>query len=435
MIRNALLPLAALAALTPTLAAQQFCTDNQYKLYLTDADGNPAPTFFDPVTNETTFQFDNEQVYLAFDPSLPSGTYYVHVTDPINFLGDVVLSTNDPMDRFVQVDNNNGEIAISLPFSSGTTPVLGKGLNGVGESLLLQPFTTNPNEPCRFKAWFGDAWDLTNGPNNPYLLAGGLHPTTGLCAVRSYEAFRIGDGTGTDVSGSVFVDTDRDGERDPGEVGAAGYEVHLVSPTGSISTTTDNDGNYRFVDVVKDDYNVEITVPSTHIATTASSFEIEVCGCADVAVSEFGVATAMLACEAKSCRYWRHWRGLRKVRDLNLLPTLPALGIVDACGRRVAPANLCQLRRWMRCCWSWNMAYSLSIQLATMHFNVQAGYVDVNCVINDPCLGVMTIDQLMQQATMSIWAHPYTGWCSPHRHDQAKLRNALSRANRNRIWM
>ena len=45
--------------------------------------------------------------------------YRKHVTDPIDGL-DMVLSTNDPMDRFVTVQNDNGVITLSLPFSANT---------------------------------------------------------------------------------------------------------------------------------------------------------------------------------------------------------------------------------------------------------------------------------------------------------------------------
>ena len=99
MIRNSLFSLGALALLTATAQAQ-FCTDNQFRLILVNAQGIEAPTFLDPLNNEVTYQFDSEAVYLAFDPATPTGTYYVHVTDPIGN-GDQVLSNNDPMDRFV----------------------------------------------------------------------------------------------------------------------------------------------------------------------------------------------------------------------------------------------------------------------------------------------------------------------------------------------
>jgi hypothetical protein len=80
------------------------------------------------------------------------------------------------------------------------------------------------------------------------------------------------------------------------------------------------------------------------------------------------------------------------------------------------------------------MAYMLSAQLLAMHCNVMVGFVHPNCVIQDPCLGQMTIAQLMQQSVASLIAHPYTPPCSAARHQQSLLKNALDRANNNRIW-
>jgi len=433
MLRNQFLTLGA-AALLSAAASAQFCTDNQYPVRLVSAAGIPAPTFVDPATGELVSQFATEAVYMAFDPALPSGTYYVHVTDPIGG-GDMVLSTNDPMDRFVAVTNNAGVISLSLPFTNNQTPaVFGLGLNGVGQSLLLQPFTTNPAEPCRFKAWLGDDWDLSNGSNNPYMLRGGFSTTLGRCAVRSYTPFRIGDGTGTDVTGIVFRDSDRDGIRDAGEPGLAGWQVLLVTGTTSVSATTDAGGAYRFVDVAAESYTVELVVEDGYVATTAGSFPVEVCGCANVAVGAFGVAAEAMTCHGHTIGFWRNRNGLQIVQQLNILPTLPALFLVNMCGQRVAPGSLNSFKCYLQAANSWNMAYMLSAQLVAMHCNVRAGFVHLDCRIRDLHLGNITIAELMQRAIVSLIAHPYTGPCSQYRRQQEILKNALDAANNNRNW-
>ena len=434
MIRNGLLALAATAALSANAAAQ-FCSDNTYKLHLVTATGTPLPTAFDPVVNETTAIAPNENVYLAFDPLLPSGTYYVHVTDnPLDGL-DQVLSLNDPMDRFVSVTNTAGVITLSLPFTNNNTPaVFGLGLNGVGQSLRLSPFSAPTFSVCRFKAFFGDNWDLSGGPTNPYLLAGGLHPVTGQCSIRSYEGFRIGDGNGSDVTGTAFLDSDRDGVRDVGEGGLANWQVRLVTGTTAVTSTTNATGEYRFENVAASEYTVELTVPSTHLATTSVSQVIEVCECADVQVLAFGAALQMLPCNARTIGYWRNVHGLQKVQQFGILATLPALHLVNTCGYYVAPGTLHQFRCYLQNANAWNMAYMLSAQLLAMHCNVMAGFVHPNCVIQDPCLGQMTIAQLMQQSVASLMAHRYTPPCSAARYQQTLLKNALDRANNNLIW-
>ncbi|MBM4061814.1 MAG: hypothetical protein FJ265_12070 [Planctomycetes bacterium] len=434
MIRNSILPLAATALLTAAAAAQN-CTDNQYRLHLVDQHGVPAPTFLDPVTNETTYQFATEAVYLAFDPLLPSGTYYVHVTDPIGG-ADMVLSRNDPMDRFVAVTNTAGVITLSLPYTNNQTPaVFGLGLNGQGQSILLQPFGTNPAEPCRFKAWFGDDWDLSNGPENPYLLRGGFSTTLGRCAVRSYSPFRIGDGTGSDVAGELFRDDDRDGSRDPGEPGLAGWTVRLVTGSTSVTALTDGTGRYVFADVAAASYTVELTLQSGFVLTTAGQYAIEVCGCANVAVGDFGVAAEVLRCEGHTIGFWRNCRGLHLVQQHNILPTLPGLFLRNFCGHHVAPGSLWSLRCYLQGANSVNMAYMLSAQLLAMHNNVMVGFVDPNCRIRSTRLGNITVAELMQRAILSLMAHGFTPPWSPHRAEQTLLKNALDDANNNRNWL
>lgn len=434
MIRNTILSLSAIALLAAATAAQN-CTDNQYRLHLVDSNGVPAPTFVDPQTNETTYQFSTEAVYLAFDPALPSGTYYVHVTDPIGG-ADMVLSSNDPMDRFVAVNNNAGVISLSLPFTNNQTPaVFGLGLNGVGQSILLQPFGTNPAEPCRFKAWFGDDWDLTNGSDNPYLLHGGFNANLGRCAVRSYEGFRIGTGNGSDVSGNVFRDDDRDGVRDPGEQGLANWEVRLVTGTTSVATTTDSNGHYVFSHVLADSYTVELTLAQGYNATTSQSYSVEVCGCANVSVGDFGAATQVMVCHGHTIGYWRSCHGLHRVCQFNILPTLPGLYLRNLCGQHVAPGSLWSFKSYLQCANSWNMAYMLSAQLLAMHCNVMSGFVDPNCMIHDCRLGNITIAELMQRSITSLMAHGYTPPCSQWRQEQERLKNALDNANNNRNWL
>ena len=433
MIRNSLFSLGALALLTATAQAQ-FCTDNQFRLILVNAQGIEAPTFVDPQNNEVTYQFDNEAVYLAFDPTTPSGTYYVHVTDPIGN-GDMVLSSNDPMDRFVAVDNQNGVISLSLPYTNNQTPaVYGLGLNGVGQSILLQPFGINAVDPCRFKAWFGDNWDLTFGSENPYLLQGGFSTTLGRCSVRSYSPFRIGDGTGTDVSGVAFLDADRDGVRDTGENGLSGWTVSLVTGTTTVTTTTDSNGNYVFANVTAATYTVELGIASGYVATTTAQASIEVCGCADVAVGDFGAAPEMMNCDGHTIGFWRNRHGLALVQANNILATLPALHLRNFCGQQVAPGSLHSFKCYLQGANSWNMAYMLSAQLLAMHCNVLAGFVDPNCMIQDCRLGTMTIAELMQRSITSLMAHGFTPPCSQYRREQENLKNALDNANNNRNW-
>jgi len=432
---NRLLAFAATALIAATASAQG-CSDNVHPIHIVDAAGNAVPIGFDPVLNSNVPLVPTEEVFMAFDPTMPTGTYYVHVTDA-KFDGmDEVVSENDPMDRFVHIENNAGTITLSFPFSSNPANItLGLGLNGVGQSLGLNPFRASEFTQCRFKAWCGDVWNLANGPEWPYIVRGGLNPNTGSCAVRSYKRFVIGDGSGSDIKGLVFDDQNANGSQDPGEAGLEGWTVTLSDGTTNVAVTTDALGNYCFEDVGAGSFTIELTVQSGFQLTTAGSHPIEACACAPKQGGDFGVVESSMACEGHTIGFWRNRHGRALVQQYNILPLLPALCIVKRNGSYVSPGNLRQYRRWLRRANSWNMAYMLSAQLVATHNSVVVGHIHPMCVINDPCLGIMTVEQLMMQAVASLCANPFTPPCSgPARWQQRKLKNALDRLNNNEIW-
>jgi hypothetical protein len=431
MPKTSLLPIALTSLLAVAATAQ--CQDNSYPLTLVSAQGVPAPQLVDPAYGERYFQFDNEAVFLAFDSAMPSGVYYVHVTDPFNG-ADMVLSSNDPMDRFVQVVNTNGVITLSLPFSNNQSAVFGLGLGGQGQSLLLQPFGSNPAEPCQFKVWAGDNWDLGNGPENPYLLRGGFSASLGRCAVLSYAHLRIGSGIGTNVTGSVFRDDDRSGARNGSEPGLADWEVRLVNGTTSLSTRTDASGRYVFTNVPAANYTIEVPAVAGYVGTTTLQLAVQVCGCADLRLRDFGVVAQSLRCCGHTIGFWGNCNGLRLVAGYNILPTLPGLYLRNQFGQQVAPGSASALRNYLRSANSCNMAYMLSAQLLAMHCNVLTGMVSPYCRIRDPQLGVITIGDLMQRAIASLAQRGYTPVGSQFRREQELLKNALDAANNNRRW-
>lgn len=431
-MRTLLAPLGAAALLASTLSAQ-FCSDNLFALTLVNSQGVPAP-----IVNGA-YQFATDDVYLAFDPMLPSGTYYVHVTDtPIDGF-DRVLSSNDPMDRFVQVSNSGGVLQLSLPFTDGTEPpVFGLGLGGVGMSIKLTPFDQpSPfGDPCTFKAWYGDCWDLGNGPGNPYLLAGGVHPVTGACCVRSYVDFSIGGEPGNDVCGLVFLDTNCNGVRDAGENGIGGVSVMLGDTAGAPTATSAADGTYCFLGVAPGTYPVLLVLEgSGYTASTPAQHTITLTGCASANVPDFGVCAPTGNCDGHTPGYWRNKHGKAKVLDYGILPTLPSLCLVDAAGNAFAPANINQWASWLQGGNAQNMAYQLSRQLAAMHCNVVVGFVDAGCMVDGGSLGNLTIADLISAAVSSLCAHPYTPAGHPQRAAQEALKTALDRANNNLNWL
>jgi hypothetical protein len=431
MLAKSLISLSSIALLAAATAAQTI--PNQYPLRFVDAQGALRPVVQESPSQFRVAQFADEAVYVAFDPALPSGTYYVHVTD---WSLTEVLSTNDPMDRFVQVTNTNGVITLSLPYTNNPNPALfGLGENGVGMSLALPSLRNSAQEPCVFKAWLGDYWDLSQGPEFPFLIRNGLNPANNQVAITSFDRFRIGNGNGSEVSGFAFLDADRDGVRDAGEGPLANWEVRLVTGQSVQVAFTDAQGRYAFPGVTAATYTVELQLPSGFVATTVSSVALEVCGCANVSVADFGAAPAILRCDGRTIGFWRNRHGLAIVHQRNILATLPGLYLRDLFGRHVAPGNLCSFSWYIGCANSINMAYMLSAQLVAMHCNVLAGFVDPSCRIRDSHLGNITIAELMQLSVQSLMANRLTLPGHPARAYQQRLKNALDNANNNRNWL
>ena len=428
MIITNLAPLAA-AALLAAGALAQNCAFNVHPLHLVDAQGVVRPLGAGGAS-----LYPDEAVYVAFDPTTPTGSYYVHVTDASI---TEVLSANDPMDRFIGVTNNGGVITLTMPFTQNPDPTLfGIGLGGVGQSLRLGALDNSTSSPCEFKVHAGDTWDLQFGPEWPYIVRGGQpNPVTNVCPIASYAFFRIGDGSPSDVTGSVFLDSDHDGVRDPGEGPAVGWQVRLVTPLTTQVEITDGNGEYRFGDVPAGSYSVELVLQNGYAATTASTATVQVVGCADAEVGAFGVALAAMACDGHTIGFWRNKHGLDLVIQYGILGTLPGLSLRNQAGQLVAPATTAAWKTFLQGANSVNMAYMLSAQLAAMHANVLSGFVDAGCLVSDPFLGTVSIASLMQQAVASLQQYGATPVGHPQREAQQRLKNALDGANNNANWL
>lgn len=424
-------------ALLGAHATSQNCGVNAFPLHLVTADGIVAPISPPSGSNyEPYSRFSDEAVYAAFDPATPSGTYYIHVTSPLGTQHDAVLSTNDPMDRFVTVQNNGGVISLSLPFTNNPNPALfGAGLNGQGQSVLVAPYRQGTGAHCEFAVWAGDTWELSLGTEWPYIVRYGFDSTLMRCAVASYSIFRVGDGTGSDVSGTVFADANHNADLDAGEGGVANLQVQLVGTNGTVLAVADANGRYSFANVPAGSYSLELITGGTYVPTSSASKAVEVCGCGDIGGQDFGVQPAVLTCNPREPAFWRNSNGAQLVQQKGILPTLPALHLVCTFGHYHAPGNLLSFRLYLALSNSLNMGYSLSTELLAMHCNVMAGFVDPMCVVNDPALGAMTVGDLMATAIGSLAAHPRTFPGHPQRAAQTRLKNALLNANKNRNWL
>ena len=124
---------------------------------------------------------------------------------------------------------------------------------------------------------------------------------------------------------------------------------------------------------------------------------------------------------------------------------LVGLNLRNANGTPFNPTSYDQLRNWLLSANSVNMAYMLSVQLAVMKLNVEAGYVSGTALVYAPALldpafpvtpgltpeGLISITALMAAANSQLGTNGLTLSAHPFRAYQEALKNALDAANNN----
>lgn len=86
------------------------------------------------------------------------------------------------------------------------------------------------------------------------------------------------------ISGTVFVDTDKDGVKDQGEVGYAGAAVNV---SGVGSTATNSSGIYLFPSLASGTYAVTLTPPTGYKVTTTNPVSATVPAVVDFGIVEY----------------------------------------------------------------------------------------------------------------------------------------------------
>lgn len=417
--------------------AQGSCPDNVHPIVFVDAAGQPLPTGTDG-SEQAAFASDKE-VYLALPSTFPSGTYYVQLSD----VGiSTVLATTEQLDRVFEIINDAGVISVARVSGAVGLPEPGLGLGGVGQSIPLFPMLAPTTGPaCRFKAWIGTCYSSGWNPSqHPYGLPWGVlggEGSAGECCVRSYGRFIVGDGSGTStISGFAFEDLDQNGARDLGEPGLAGLTVCLSWLDQLVCVQTGPDGSYSFPGLPAGQFQITLEgLPgASWVATTPLGYAVDACGCEPVAGYDFGAFLESRVCQGHTRGFWSNPNGKTLILQHGLLTRLGALSVRAANGSLFTTTNYNTYRSWLQGANATNMAYMLSAQVVAMDFNRAVGFVDGDCTIQHPQLGVLTIDQLLSLAVSSLSAHGSTPPGHPQRAYQERLKNALDAANNNQNW-
>ena len=108
------------------------------------------------------------------------------------------------------------------------------------------------------------------------------------------------------------------------------------------------------------------------------------------------------------------------------LGLLSGLNLVDANGNAFNPTTYTQFRTWLLGGNATNMAYMLSVHLAAMRLNVEAGFVSGSAFYIP---AGMTVNQIIAAADAALGADGFTPSGDPNRAAQETLKNYLDSLN------
>ncbi|WP_223623118.1 SdrD B-like domain-containing protein [Microbacterium sp. EST19A] len=208
-----------------------------------DVDGNPVTTTTD------------DDGYYRFD-DLPSGDYQVRVAAS-NFAVDAPLNgyfSSTPTSTLFDSASNDDDKGVNAPNPAAT---------GVVSATVTLAYGAQPNDDVDA----GAAGAADHGPNGD--AADNLTVDFGFV-----ERLAVGD--------FVWIDRDRDGIQDAGEVPVSGVTVILLNADGTPAldgdgdpvapATTDATGHYVFDNLVPGDYRIRFSdFPAGYVPTTASA--------------------------------------------------------------------------------------------------------------------------------------------------------------------
>ncbi len=395
-------------------------------------------------------QSPDEQTCLAYDakPSvylrgngLPDGSYFFAVVSPgleNGILDGSYGNLSDTLESGALGDSGTGDAQVNRVFhvSNGSiasytgthvtgTDVLGQIVIGVA------PF------------------DMTQDEAGDYVLA--------VCPLEAWSAsdchldgFRVGgivSEGGTElpqpiVRGTSFYDSNANGQLDAGESTLADWLIDVRTEGVTIGTiTTDSAGSFE-TQLLAGAYAFHQRAAANWIQTTQSQ---------DVTLANGDVVEGLLfgnLCVGGSngtgghtSGFWASKSGETAMKSIGMSSALSALEDLNLRvikGMAFDPAAYAQLRKWLTDGDSKNMAYLLSVQLATAKLNVLAGYVDGAQSVYAPGLGgsgFVTLNDLIAQADLSLAANGTTVTASSIRTEQEALKNALDKSNRNLMYV
>jgi hypothetical protein len=367
---------------------------------------------------------------------LDDGDYYFQVTDPS---GAVLLSSDAITARAFRV--SGGEITANLGI-----PAHANGATSPCGSLAIQlmPYNDTPNDGGVYKVWitrisdFNAACTVVGIPDCG--LQGFVPGNTKTDNFRVKENVRQPPEDGA-LEAIKFYDANASGTYDAGDILLPDWKMTLTSAGQGVDSTkfTDASGSAVWQPLVPaSDYFVTEGTPSqtnwVHSATIyvghdgspqnpAGPLTVVANQTTEVAFGNYCTVPP----NGRTLGFWSNKNGQVLV-DAGDLALLVSLNLRTATGGNFDPGNYAALKTWLLNATSVNMAYMLSVQLATMELNVNNGFVSGGAYYVP---AGMTVSQLMAAANTTLGIDGNTPSGDPLRAYQEQLKNWLDQLNNN----
>ena len=349
-----------------------------------------------------------DDVYLDGGPvhpgaaGLPDGEYYVQVTEPNGTLLGTSLGSGDDTPAVVVA----GEFEQCYQLSD----ILIKATDGT------QGYDTTSNAGGEYKVWISQTSTFDGGTNKT-------------------DNFKVEESETEPESGTLevvkFYDANVNGINDDGQP-ITGWEIHIVDGTEYVRYTPVS------IIVVPDVYTVTESTPiePNWVGTTPNPVVVDLAA-GETATVEFG-NVCLGGGGGHTLGFWSNKNGQATLNDGGTLAPelalLSSLSLRNATGADFDPAAYAALRNWLLNGTAVNMSYMLSVQLAAMVLNVEAGFVDGDALVYDGD-DFVSVDDLIAAANAELAADGYTPAGDPNRAIQEALKDTLDAANNNQNFV
>lgn len=196
--------------------------------------------------------------------------------------------------------NANGAFNVS-DIGIGGAKVTLTGTDDLGAPVNI-PLTTSPDGSYTFTDLRPGNYAITETQPSPYLDGGDtLGSAGGTPSNDKFSAITVNSGTagkgynfgeiGPSITGTLFIDVNRDGTIQGGDIGKAGVTISL---SNGATATTDASGNFTFINVIPGSYTVSVVTPPGFGTSTPTSKVADIMT-GDSSGNNFGITLSTLS--------------------------------------------------------------------------------------------------------------------------------------------